>query len=126
ENPPPDDEPFHPYYRQVQRIPLNYAIIDEVDNILIDEARTPLIISGPAFSDAGRFNEADKVSRALTELERKARKDLIAAGTVKANGTEGDGLTVLAPLDPTKVDPQNPPPKGVYFEIKEKERTCHL
>jgi len=27
---------------------LNYAIVDEVDNILIDEARTPLIISGPA------------------------------------------------------------------------------
>ena len=31
--------------------PLNYAIIDEVDSILIDEARTPLIISGPAFDD---------------------------------------------------------------------------
>ena len=30
----------------------HYAIIDEVDNILVDEARTPLIISGPAFSDA--------------------------------------------------------------------------
>ena len=69
---------------------------------------------------------ADKVARALTELERKARKELIAAGTLKASGTEGDGLTTLAPLDPTKVDPQNPPPKGVYFEIKEKERTCHL
>ncbi len=33
--------------RKVQR-PLNYAIVDEVDNILVDEARTPLIISGPA------------------------------------------------------------------------------
>ena len=33
--------------RRVQR-ELNYAIVDEVDNILIDEARTPLIISGPA------------------------------------------------------------------------------
>ncbi len=33
--------------RTVQR-PLNYAIVDEVDNILVDEARTPLIISGPA------------------------------------------------------------------------------
>ena len=31
---------------KVQR-PLNYAIVDEVDSILIDEARTPLIISGP-------------------------------------------------------------------------------
>src|SRR5829696_2343405 len=80
-----DDEQYHPYYRQVQRAH-HYAIIDEVDNILIDEARTPLIISGPAFSDASRFAEADKVSRALTEEERKARKDLIAAGTMKAAG----------------------------------------
>jgi preprotein translocase subunit SecA len=121
-----DDPNFHPYYRQVQRSH-HYAIIDEVDNILIDEARTPLIISGPAFSDAKRFAEADKVARALTELERKGRKDLVAEGTkVKATGTEGDGLTTLGPIDPSKVDPQNPPPKGVYFEIKEKERTCHL
>ena len=37
--------------------PLNYAIIDEVDNILIDEARTPLIISGPADLDLGRYKE---------------------------------------------------------------------
>ena len=38
---------------QVQR-PLNYAVIDEVDSILIDEARTPLIISG----QAGQYGEA--------------------------------------------------------------------
>ncbi|NNE01155.1 MAG: preprotein translocase subunit SecA, partial [Pirellulaceae bacterium] len=45
--------------------PLNYAIIDEVDNILIDEARTPLIISGPADLDLGRYSEADRVARQL-------------------------------------------------------------
>ena len=121
-----DDQGFHPYYRQVQRIPLNYAIIDEVDNILIDEARTPLIISGPAFSDAKRFAEADKVARAITEMERKARVELKDGGTVAVTGVEGDGLPLLSPADPTKVDPANPPPKGVYFEIKEKEKTCHL
>ena len=42
--------------------PLNYAIIDEVDNILIDEARTPLIISGPADLDLGRYKDADRVA----------------------------------------------------------------
>ena len=36
---------------QVQR-PLHFAIIDEIDNILIDEARTPLIISGLAHDDS--------------------------------------------------------------------------
>ena len=45
--------------------PLNYAIIDEVDNILIDEARTPLIISGPADLDLARYAEADRVARQL-------------------------------------------------------------
>lgn len=46
--------------------PLHFAIIDEVDNILIDEARTPLIISGPADMDLGRYAEADRVARQLT------------------------------------------------------------
>ncbi len=121
-----DDVNYHPYYRQCQRTPLNYAIIDEVDNVHIDEARTPLIISGPAFSDAKRFAEADKAVRALTELERKGRKEMVASGIVVVSGTEGDGLPTLAPPDLTKIDPQNLPPKGMYFEIKEKERTCHL
>jgi preprotein translocase subunit SecA len=44
---------------------LNYAIIDEVDNILIDEARTPLIISGPAHDDVTRYAKADKIARQL-------------------------------------------------------------
>ncbi len=45
----------------VQR-PLNYAIIDEVDNLLIDEARTPLIISGPASRDDSRlYSEVEAV-----------------------------------------------------------------
>ncbi len=46
---------------------LNYAIIDEVDNILIDEARTPLIISGPAHDNISKYSDADKVARQLSE-----------------------------------------------------------
>jgi preprotein translocase subunit SecA len=61
---------------------LYYAIIDEVDSILIDEARTPLIISGPAFDDVRKYAEADRIARLLRNV--------------------------------------------VHFEIKEKERTCHL
>ncbi len=61
---------------------LYYAIIDEVDSILIDEARTPLIISGPAFDDVRKYAEADRIARLL-------RRD-------------------------------------AHFEVKEKERTCHL
>ena len=38
----------------VQR-PLNYALVDEVDSILIDEARTPLIVSGQTASDTSQL-----------------------------------------------------------------------
>ncbi len=50
--------------QQVQR-GLHYAIIDEVDNILIDEARTPLIISGPAHDSVEEYRIADMVARQL-------------------------------------------------------------
>ncbi|MFA7485012.1 MAG: DEAD/DEAH box helicase, partial [Phycisphaerae bacterium] len=50
---------------------LEYAIIDEVDSILIDEARTPLIISGPAFDDVSRYKKADEVARKLMSMQSK-------------------------------------------------------
>ena len=50
----------------VQR-PLNYAIVDEVDSILIDEARTPLIISGPAEKSTTLYIRADKFVKTLKE-----------------------------------------------------------
>ncbi|MEE9200415.1 MAG: preprotein translocase subunit SecA [Candidatus Brocadiales bacterium] len=49
---------------QVQKA-LNYAIIDEVDSILIDEARTPLIISGPTEESTERYYIADRIARRL-------------------------------------------------------------
>jgi len=54
---------------QMVQGPLEYAIIDEVDSILIDEARTPLIISGPAFDDVTRYKKADQVARKLIGLQ---------------------------------------------------------
>ncbi|NPA32825.1 MAG: preprotein translocase subunit SecA, partial [Aquificae bacterium] len=47
----------------------NYAIVDEVDSILIDEARTPLIISGPAQLDSRIYHIADEVVRKLKRDE---------------------------------------------------------
>ncbi|MCD6176110.1 MAG: preprotein translocase subunit SecA [Planctomycetes bacterium] len=54
---------------QMAQGPLEYAIIDEVDSILIDEARTPLIISGPAQDDVTRYKKADTVGRQLMSLQ---------------------------------------------------------
>ncbi len=47
----------------------NFAIVDEVDSILIDEARTPLIISGPAEMDTSVYYKADEVVRRLVKDE---------------------------------------------------------
>jgi len=58
--------------QQVQR-DLYFAIVDEVDSILIDEARTPLIISGPAEEHIGRYVEADKIA---VQLERDAHYEV--------------------------------------------------
>ena len=50
---------------QVQKH-LHYAIIDEVDSILVDEARTPLIISGSSNEDTSLYKRVDSVMRRLT------------------------------------------------------------
>ena len=50
--------------------PLDFAIVDEVDSILIDEARTPLIISGAAHDDAPKYRAADAVARKVIELNK--------------------------------------------------------
>ena len=54
---------------QMVQSPLEYAIVDEVDSILVDEARTPLIISGPAHDDVTRYRKADHVARQLISLQ---------------------------------------------------------
>ena len=48
----------------------NFAIVDEIDSILIDEARTPLIISGSAEDDTSKFFEVDKLVPLLKEVEK--------------------------------------------------------
>lgn len=53
--------------QMVQRGEFNYAIVDEVDSILIDEARTPLIISGPSESDTEAYVKVDKLIPHLIE-----------------------------------------------------------
>ena len=62
------DDRFPAHQQQSQGV-LNFAIVDEVDNILIDEARTPLIISGPAHDDVAKYTRADQISRQLRPEE---------------------------------------------------------
>ncbi|MBG9981445.1 preprotein translocase subunit SecA [Facklamia sp. DSM 111018] len=54
--------------QRVQR-PLHFAVVDEVDSILVDEARTPLIISGQAEKSTALYNRADYFAKGLKEEE---------------------------------------------------------
>jgi len=68
-----DNMVFHPSQR-VQR-KLNYAIVDEVDSILIDEARTPLIISGQADDNVTIYQQINQLPPRLTRMEREPKVD---------------------------------------------------
>ena len=58
---------------KVQRVH-NYAIVDEVDSILIDEARTPLIISGPTQRDHNHYSRADDIAKQMIRGEKLPTK----------------------------------------------------
>ncbi|MBX3352604.1 MAG: preprotein translocase subunit SecA [Phycisphaeraceae bacterium] len=77
--------------QQVQR-KREFAIVDEVDSTLIDEARTPLIISGPAHDDQPRYELADRLARHLVEKNRPwAQADeKVEACKRRIKGIEGD------------------------------------
>jgi preprotein translocase subunit SecA len=68
---------------------LNYAIVDEVDSILIDEARTPLIISGPSEDSTDKYYKIDKIIPRLQKdadysIDEKARTAILTEeGNVK-------------------------------------------
>jgi len=90
---------------QVQR-KHNFAIVDEVDSILIDEARTPLIISGPTEENTESYGVVDKAIRKLIEAEE------------------------VAPEPPPKiVEPGKEEPHvipGWFYDIDEKSRNVML
>jgi len=54
---------------QLRQRDLHYAIVDEVDSILIDEARTPLIISAPSVTSGNAYDQFSKVVRQLKKIE---------------------------------------------------------
>ena len=83
---------------------LNFAIVDEVDSILIDEARTPLIISGPAEESTLKYDEACKV---IPKLRKEKDFQVDEKAKTAALNDEGIG-TVEKILDIENLyDPQN-------------------
>jgi preprotein translocase subunit SecA len=67
--------------------PFNYAIVDEVDSILIDEARTPLIISGPSEDSSDLYRKMDRIIPKLAEDDYE-KDEKVRAVTFTENGAE--------------------------------------
>lgn len=85
---------------------LNYAIVDEVDSILIDEARTPLIISGPSEESTDKYYKIDKIIPKLKReddytIDEKAKNAILTEeGNVKVEKLLGVGNL----YDPSNVE----------------------
>ncbi|QYX32876.1 preprotein translocase subunit SecA [Sphaerospermopsis torques-reginae] len=101
----------------VQR-PFNYCVIDEVDSILIDEARTPLIISGQVERPTAKYLQAAEIAFTLKkdehyEVDEKARNVLLT----DEGFAEAENLLNVTDL----FDPENPWAHFVFNAIKAKE-----
>ncbi len=76
---------------------LNYAIVDEVDSILIDEARTPLIISGPSEESTDKYYKIDRIIPKIQKdadytIDEKARTAILTEeGNIKVERLLGVG-----------------------------------
>jgi preprotein translocase subunit SecA len=76
---------------------LNYAIVDEVDSILIDEARTPLIISGPSEESTDKYYKINRIVPKLKKeadftIDEKAKTAILTEeGNIKAESLIGSG-----------------------------------
>ncbi len=79
---------------------LDFVVVDEVDSILIDEARTPLIISGPTHDDVTRYPRADKVAQELVRRQVTWDRKVLSS-VAKFDGDEhgipklGDAMAIL-------------------------------
>ncbi|MDM1045153.1 preprotein translocase subunit SecA [Myroides sp. 1354] len=91
------DNMAHTPEELVQRVH-NYAIVDEVDSVLVDDARTPLIISGPVpQGDRHEFNELKPKVANLVEIQRKLANNFLADARklIREGNTKEGGFLLL-------------------------------
>lgn len=72
----------------------HYAIVDEVDSVLIDEARTPLIISGAVDKSTQQFNELSPLVTAVVRKQTKIVNDWVSQAERKLRGSDEDNLQI--------------------------------
>ncbi len=94
---------------------LNYAIIDEVDSILVDEARTPLIISGASEESTDKYPQVNEIIRGL---DREIRKEEV----VNLPASERHGI----PENWNKLEEDKAVVRPGEYTMDEKARSIHL
>ncbi len=119
----------------------DFCIIDEVDSILIDEARTPLIISGPAHDDAPRYGLADSVAGHLIQKQRgwDAADVKVQQVQMRLKGLEGDirnardkSKTPVMRQEMKQLQQQLPELESErdkhtqYYEVEREKKAAHL
>ncbi|MCK4343301.1 MAG: SEC-C domain-containing protein [Phycisphaerae bacterium] len=116
----------------------DYVVVDEVDSILIDEARTPLIISGPAHDDVGNYRVADNVARSLVTKQEQANRETKSRladietnpqryGLDPSEAKYGDGLKKFK-TDPFWLSSEEAEAIGhkQYFVVEEDRKSVHM
>ena len=118
-----------------------FAIVDEVDSILIDEARTPLIISGPAHEDQPRYDLADRLARHLVQKHKPwaDADEHVQKCLMRIKGYEGD---IRQARDKAKIPEMQAAMSAAkaelpaleaernqhvkYFDVEPERKQCHL
>ena len=113
----------HRLEEMAQREPLYYAIVDEVDSILIDEARTPLIISGEVDRDSHSFGELKPAIERLVRKQKAVMKRLFreALEYGKLHSDDEDGYYFRL-LQVERGDPKNAELLNLISESKEAKK----
>ena len=118
--------------------PQDFVVVDEVDSILIDEARTPLIISGPAHDDVSNYRVADNVAQSLIRKQEQANRETAARladveanpqhyGLDPNNAKYRDGIKKFR-TDPYWLSSEEAEAIGhkQYFVVEEDRKSAHM
>ncbi len=103
-----------------------YAIVDEVDNILIDEARTPLIISGPASEDVSWYAQMAAVVRQLRPEDFEVNEKDHAVALTEMGEAHVEELLAIPLRDPERPEDVTPEQARLMGYLEQSLRAQHL
>ena len=103
-----------------------YAIVDEVDNILIDEARTPLIISGPASEDVGWYAQMAAVVRQLRPEDYEVNEKDRSVSLTELGEAHVEELLAIPLRDPERPEDVSPEQARLLGYLEQSMRAQYL